>query len=197
MLKGRCRSVDQAGRGLSGPPAPLVALRVGISGSPLLLLPALRSGSWFVTFLYLFCSFVLYLIFIICPNWACVQLFLVLCSFFLICCWRRLCLGISTPVKGPRCLSHIHKNFLMVILFRSFTSFLFCYLDLLCSESDELELLLLVCFCFSLHVLVSALLGNKNNNNKPQWLLLWWVVVSVASSLWTVSFTVTKCPRLI
>jgi len=60
--------VDQAGRGLSGPPAPLLALRVGITGSALLLLPALRSGSWFVTFLYLFCSFVLYLFFIICPN---------------------------------------------------------------------------------------------------------------------------------
>lgn len=94
--------------------------------------------------------------FIICPNCACVQLFLVLCSFFLFCCSRRLCLGISASVKGPRCLSPIHKNFLMVILFRSFTSFLFCYLDLLCSESDELELLLLACFCFSLHVLVTT-----------------------------------------
>lgn len=127
--------------------------------------------------------------------------FLVLCSVFLFCCSRRLCLGINTPVKCPRCPSHIHKTFLMVILFRSFTTFLVCYLDLLCSESDELELLLLVCFYFSSHVLVSALLG-KNNNNKPQWLLLIWWVVDICDVftgncvLWCyeVSFGVMKCP---
>ena len=57
--------MDQVGTGLSGPPAPLVVLRVGITGRTLLLLPALRSGWWFVTFLYLFCVFCFLLVF---PN---------------------------------------------------------------------------------------------------------------------------------
>ena len=60
-----------------------------------------RSGSW--VFLLFLC-----LLFIMCPNCACMQLFLVSYSFFVICSSRRClsrCKHGNTAGKGPR-LSH-------------------------------------------------------------------------------------------
>ena len=83
-------------------PLPLVVLCAGGMHSALLLLLTLcfcfwllRSGSWAF---WTFCI----LLSIICPNWTCTQLFLVPYSFFVLCCWRRLCPVASTAAKGPR-----------------------------------------------------------------------------------------------
>ena len=80
--------MDRAeGGGLGGLPTPLVVLCAGI----------VAGGLW------PFCI----LLFMICPNCAGTQLFLVPYSFFVFCCLKRadVCPGASTAAKGPT--SHI------------------------------------------------------------------------------------------
>ena len=82
--------------GLGGLPTPLVVLSAGGVLSALLLLLALQK--WQLGF-WSFCI----LLSIICPNYACTQLFLVPYIFFVFCCWGDICPGASTAAKGPRC----------------------------------------------------------------------------------------------
>lgn len=68
--------------GLSALPTPLVVLCAGIMDSTLLLLQTpqkWQSGFWSFCIWFIICS---------CPKCACVQLFLVLYSFFAFCCSR-------------------------------------------------------------------------------------------------------------
>ena len=86
--------------GLGGLPTPLVVVCAGGHAQ----YPAFALGSSIVAVGGGFLVF-LYLLSIICPNCACTQLFLVLCSFFVFCCWRTgvsRCKHCSTAAKGPR-----------------------------------------------------------------------------------------------
>ena len=62
--------------GLGGLPTPLWCCVQGSRAVPCSRSRHLGSGSWVLAFLYLV---------IICPNWACMQLVLVACSFFVFC----------------------------------------------------------------------------------------------------------------
>jgi len=66
------------GRGSGGLPTPLVVLCAAVMPSVLLLLPVIQKWQ-------LVCG-LLYLWFIIAPTAVCVQLFLVPCSFLVLCC---------------------------------------------------------------------------------------------------------------
>ena len=73
----------------------LVTLGAVILQSTSLLLPHLRSSSWFVV---LFCMF---LLFIICPNCMCGQSFLSLIAMLYSAAWGDVCPSASPRVKGP------------------------------------------------------------------------------------------------
>ena len=86
-------------RGFAYHPPPVV-VTAGSTCSPCFCSQLFRSGSWAF---WPFCIFLS----IICPNWACMKLFLVPYSFFVF-CWGDVGLGISISAKGLE--SHLSQT---------------------------------------------------------------------------------------